>query len=124
MDDTLRLRGDAPYIQLTRASQPLYWEAAILGVAFVALVLGAIGVLITICHAYFRSRNEKQKEDRARRAVQLYDSVTIMPSNDTKEKLISKNSNVAIISSKDSGVHMPGELGGTMTKAMSYDVNP
>ena len=71
-----------------------------------------------------RSRNEKQKEDRARRAVQLYDSVTIMPSNDTKEKLISKNSNVAIISSKDAGVRMPGELGGTMTKAMSYDVNP
>ena len=31
-----------------------YDKAAILGVAFVALVLGAIGVLITICHTYFR----------------------------------------------------------------------
>ena len=70
-----------------------------------------------------RSRQEKQKEDRARRAVQLYDSVTIIPSN-TKEKLISKTNNVAIISSKERGVCMPGELGGTMTKAMSYDVTP
>ena len=69
-----------------------------------------------------RSRQEKQKEDRARRAVQLYDSVTIMPSS--KEKLISKSNNVAIIPSKERGVHMPGEMGGTMTKAMSYDVTP
>ena len=71
-----------------------------------------------------RSRHEKRKEDRARRAVQLYDSVTIMPSNNSKEKLISKTNKVAIIPCKERGLHMPGEMGGTMTKAMSYDVTP
>ena len=54
----------------------------------------------------------------------MYDSVTIMPNNNGKEKLISKSSKVAIIPSKERTGHMPGEMGGTMTKAMSYDVTP
>ena len=73
-----------------------------------------------------RSRHERREEDRARRAVQLYDSVTIMPSTG-KEKLINKSTPVAIIPSKERVAHMshmPGEMGGTMTKAMSYDVTP
>jgi len=79
----------------------------VLGVAFVALLLGSLGVLIIICHAYHRSRHFKE-ESRARRAVQLYDSIVVR--SDGKEgKTV---------------VNMPGEGAGTMSKAMSYDVNP
>ena len=104
-------------------------QAAILGCAFVALLLGSLGVLVIICHAYHRyqsntimlryllisfhflnrSRHFKE-ESRKRRAVQLYDSIVV------KSQLGS--------GMKADIINMPGEAAGTMSKAMSYDVNP
>jgi len=92
--------------------EPFYWEAAILGCAFVALLLGSLGVLIIICHAYHRSRHFKE-ESRKRRAVQLYDSIVV---KSDKSQLSS--------GLETSVINMPGEAAGTMSKAMSYDVNP
>jgi len=89
-------------------------QAAILGCAFVALFLGSLGVLIIICHAYHRSRHSKE-ESRKRRAVQLYDSIVVKSDKSQLSPGMEAGSDI---------INMPGEGTGTMSKAMSYDVNP
>ena len=107
-------------------------QAAILGCAFVALLLGSLGVLVIICHAYHRYQSDTimlryllisfhflnrsrhfKEESRKRRAVQLYDSIVVK----SDKSQLGPGMEVNII-------NMPGEAAGTMSKAMSYDVNP
>jgi len=107
--------GDLYYLSPTDQTEPFYWEAAILGCAFVALFLGSLGVLIIICHAYHRSRHFKE-ESRKRRAVQLYDSIVV--------KSQSQSQPSPGVEAEFNIINMPGEGAGTMSKAMSYDVNP
>ena len=49
-----RLYGREPPSVVSRP--PLYWEAAVLGIAFLALVLGSVGLILAICHKYLRHR--------------------------------------------------------------------
>ena len=63
-------------------------------------------------HFLNRSRHFKE-ESRKRRAVQLYDSIVV---KSDKSQLSS--------GLETSVINMPGEAAGTMSKAMSYDVNP
>ena len=65
--------------------------------------------LLISFHFLNRSRHFKE-ESRKRRAVQLYDSIVV------KSQLGS--------GMKADIINMPGEAAGTMSKAMSYDVNP
>jgi len=104
----------SPSLSPPEQEEPFYWEAAILGCAFVALLLGSLGVLIIICHAYHRSRHFKE-ESRKRRAVQLYDSIVVKSDKSQLSPGFEAESSI---------VNMPGESAGTMSKAMSYDVNP
>ena len=93
----------------TLAAAPLTWEAVVLGVAFVAVVLGAVGLAVALYHFYVRAGKGAGP---SARAAQLYESVTIRP----------------VVGEGVEGVEgvvevMPREAG-DMTSAMSYDVTP
>jgi len=100
--------------------QPMYWEAAVLGLALVALVLGSLGVVIVLCHTYYRSRVARE-ETRQMRGAQLYDSIVVR-----SDSAGSSDPGAERRKEEEAMVRMPGEMepGGTMSKAMSYDVNP
>jgi len=83
------------------AAPPLSWEAAVLGAAFVALVLGAGGLAVALYHYY---RKEGKGLSPSMRAAQLYESVRIRP---------------VVVEEV-----MPQEARSTKSKAMSYEVNP
>jgi len=114
----------------------MYWEAAVLGVAFVALLLGSLGLIIIICHTYRRSRKARE-ESRKIRGAELYDSIVVKSESDSdhnyksdskikpkKSLLVKGDSELVQATNQKPVVRMPGEMGGTMSKAMSYDVNP
>jgi len=83
------------------AAPSLSWEAAVLGAAFVALVLGAGGLAVALYHYY---RKEGKGLSPSLRAAQLYESVRIRP---------------VVVEEV-----MPQEARSTKSKAMSYEVNP
>ena len=65
-----------------------------------------------------RSRHARE-ESRKMRGAELYDSIVVKSDSESdqrKEKNETENKKISIL--------MPGEMGGTMSKAMSYDVNP
>ena len=112
------------------------FQAAVLGLALVALVLGSLGVVIVLCHTYYRSASlhlphrhltssvhsrsrVAREETRQKRGAQLYDSIVVRSDS-------AGSSDPGAESRKEAMVRMPGEMepGGTMSKAMSYDVNP
>ena len=65
-----------------------------------------------------RSRQARE-ESRKMRGAELYDSIVVKSDSESdqrKEKNETENKKISIL--------MPGEMGGTMSKAMSYDVNP
>jgi len=81
--------GDEP------TQQRIYWEAAILGVACVALVLGTVGIVAAACHAYRKHRRLKSQQLRELskfRPNQLYDSITIVPNKEKTKPKVTKMS--------------------------------
>ena len=73
--------SDTPIASKTD-EQRLYWEAFILGVAFVALSVGILGIIISTCailikHRQIKSRSRKIETEQQLRAISMYDSITV-----------------------------------------------
>ena len=66
----------------------------------------------------WRSRDAKEQASRARRAVALYDSVTVLPGQRQQADTIDTEER------EEERGRMPGEPHGMMSKSMSYEVNP
>ena len=59
------------------------------------------------------------------RGAQLYDSIIVRSDKKKKKSNTNKTeTGAADVKTMSVSVKMPGEMGGTMSKAMSYDVNP
>merc|ERR1711868_72279 len=108
------MEGGGP--RSTLASPPLSWEAAVLGAAFVALVLGAGGLAVALYHYY---RKEGKGLSPSLRAAQLYESVRIRPVV-VEEAVVGGMPKEA----KSTKSMMSQEAKSTKTKTMSYEVNP
>ena len=50
------------------------------------------------------------------RGAELYDSIVVKSDSESDQRKEKNENKISIL--------MPGEMGGTMSKAMSYDVNP
>ena len=72
----------------------------------------------------FRSRSARA-ETRKQRGAELYDSIVVRSESGEPQHSSDQTSSSSSLPELPA-VRMPGELakGGTMTKAMSYDVNP
>ena len=93
----------------TVAAAALTWEAVVLGAAFVAVLLGALGLAVALYHFYVRAGKGAGP---SARAAQLYESVTIRP-------VVGE----AVEGVEGVGGVMPREAA-DMASAMSYDVTP
>ena len=70
----------------------------------------------------WRSRDAKEQANRARRAVALYDSVTVLPGGKPGQQL--QADTIHTEEREEERCRMPGEPHGKMSKSMSYEVNP
>ena len=71
----------------------------------------------------WRSRDAKEQASRARRAVALYDSVTVLPGGKPRQQQQQVDTIDTEEREEERG-RMPGEPHGKMSKSMSYEVNP